>query len=116
MTKLSVNGNITKILPIEKGTSKAGKPYSKMGFVINTSADFNPEIYFQIFGDEKCENFAKYNKEGDYVNVFFNVSSREWEGKYYTSVDCWRCEKVTSEAPSDTAPPAHPTTWRTACP
>ena len=94
MSELKVSGKIEKILPVESGTSKAGKEWKKQNFVINTGAEFNPTICFSVFGDEKVDNLTKYNKEGDEVEVHFNVSSREWEGKYFHNVDAWRIEKV----------------------
>ena len=80
---LQVTGKITKILEVEKGTSKAGKEWQKINFVVDTGAEFNPEVCFQIFGEDKVENFNKYNKVGNDVDVSFNVSSREFNGKYY---------------------------------
>ena len=50
---LKISGTITKILEIESGVSKAGKEWKKQGFVINTGADYNPEICFSLFGEEK---------------------------------------------------------------
>lgn len=108
--KLEKTGVITEILPVESGTSKAGKEWQKQSFVIDTNADFNPLICFGVFGDEKVENLNKYNKVGDTVTVQFNVSSNRWapEGKpvkYFTSLDAWRIEKAgvtESKAPAAT--------------
>lgn len=98
---LQVTGTITKILEVEKGTSKAGKEWQKINFVIDTKAEFNPEVCFQIFGEEKVENFTKYNKVGNEVDVSFNVSSREFNGKYYHNLDAWKVFK----AEADTSTP-----------
>ena len=54
---LQIDGKIISILPIEKGTSKAGKDWQKMNFVIDTGDQFNPNVCFQIFGEEKTEQF-----------------------------------------------------------
>lgn len=96
--KLEISGRIIKVSEIENLVSKAGKDFIKMHFVIDTSAEFNPEVAFQIFGQEKCDAFLKFNKVGDIVTVFFNVSSREWEGKYFHNIDAWRIEKMSGEA------------------
>jgi hypothetical protein len=47
-----------------------------------------------MFGAEKCENLTKFNKVGDEVTVNFNVSSREFNGKYYHNLDAWMVKKV----------------------
>jgi len=95
MSELKVKGKITKVLDVESGTSKAGKDWKKLQFVVDTGNQFNPEVCFQLFGDEKVENFNKYNKTGDEVEVNFNLSSREFNGKYYHNLDAWRVFKAT---------------------
>lgn len=90
---LAIKGKIVKILEVETGTSKAGKEWKKQNFVIDTGNQYNPEVCFQLFGDEKIENFNKYNKVGQEVEVSFNVSSREFKGKYYHNLDAWKVFK-----------------------
>jgi len=94
MSDLKVKGKITEILEVESGSSKAGKDWEKQTFVIDTEAQYNPLIAFSVFGEDKVENLTKYNKVGDSVEVSFNVSSREFNGKYYHSVDAWRIESL----------------------
>lgn len=89
MSELKVKGKIVNILQVEKGTSKAGKEWQKQSFVIDTGAKYNPEICFQMFGDDKISMLNKY-KEGQEVEVFFNVSSREYNGKYFHNLDGWK--------------------------
>tara|TARA_R110000824_G_scaffold38712_1_gene117972 strand:- start:3192 stop:3542 length:351 start_codon:yes stop_codon:yes gene_type:complete len=97
MSDLKVTGEIVKILEVESGTSKGGKAWIKQNFVLNTGEKFNPEVCFQIFGQEKCDNFAKYNKVGEKVDVSFNISSREFNGKYYHNLDAWKVFKAEME-------------------
>jgi hypothetical protein len=89
---LSVKGNVSNILPVESGTSKAGKEWKKQGFVINTGEQFNPDICFSVFGEDKLQMVSEL-KVGEEVEVHFNLSSREFNGKYYHNIDAWRIEK-----------------------
>ena len=89
MSELKVNGTITEVLKVESGTSKAGKEWQKVTFILDTKAQYNPLIAFSIFGSEKVEKFNKFQNVGDSVEVSFNVSSREHEGKWYNSIDAW---------------------------
>jgi hypothetical protein len=91
---------ITKVLDVQKGTSKAGKEWQKVTFVAETSEEYNNLYAFEIFGEEKVENFNKFNKVGDLVNVEFNVSCNEWQGKYFTSLSAWRVEKAGASEPA----------------
>ena len=88
MSELVVKGKLVKKLEIEKGTSKAGKEWQKQNFVIDTGAQYNPEVCFQVFGDQKLDMLSSF-KEGQEVEVKFNVSSREFNGKYYHNLDAW---------------------------
>lgn len=97
--KLEKTGVVSEILPIQKGTSKAGKEYQKQDFAIDTNAEYNNIVSFGVFGEEKIKDLITPLKVGDTVTVHFNVSSNRWapEGKpvrYFTSLDCWRIEKA----------------------
>ena len=41
------------------------------------------------FGDDKIEMLRNYG-EGQDVEVAFNISSREFNGKYYHNIDAWK--------------------------
>ena len=101
---LAVTGKITKILAVESGTSKAGKEWKKQGFVIDTGAQFNPEVCFSLFGDDKIAALTSFS-EGQDVEVSFNISSREFNGKYYHNIDAWRINAAgAGQAPQNADP------------
>ena len=89
---LSVKGTIKQKLELEQGTSKAGKEWKSQSFVLNTGAQYNPDICFKLFGEEKIKLMTNLN-EGDEVEVSFNLSSREWNEKWFASADAWKIEK-----------------------
>ena len=93
---LEITGKLEKFLDVEKGTSKAGKEWSKQSFLVRTTEEYNNLYCFEVFGDEKVENLTKYQKVNDEVKVTFNVGCNEWKGKYFTSLSAWRIEKVDS--------------------
>lgn len=90
---MKVIGKISKILEVQRGTSKDGKEWQKQLFILDNNEKYNNIFCFEIFGDEKVENFYKYNKLGDMVEVEFNVSTNEWQGKYFTSLQVWKIMK-----------------------
>tara|TARA_R110000744_G_scaffold30329_6_gene71874 strand:- start:8656 stop:9006 length:351 start_codon:yes stop_codon:yes gene_type:complete len=83
---MEIHGTIEKLLPLESGTSKAGKTWKKQGVVINTGDDYNPLVMVSAFGEEKIKSLNKF-EVGDTIDVLVNVYSREFKGKYYTSLD-----------------------------
>ena len=90
---LSVKGTIKQKLEVEQGTSKAGKEWKSQSFVLNTGAQYNPDICFKLFGEDKIQLITNLN-DGEEVEVAFNLSSREWNGKWFTSADAWKIDKV----------------------
>ena len=102
---LSIKGKLSRKLNIESGTSKAGKDWKKQTFLLDTGSQYNPEICFQLFGEDKISMLNNHN-EGDYVEVSFNLSSKEFNGRYFHNIDAWRIETINNnkediiEAPS----------------
>ena len=91
---MEVTGKITKVLDTQKGTSKEGKEWQKITFILETTEQYNNVYAFEVFGGEKVENFTKYNKVGSDVKVDFNVSTNEWKDKYFTSLQAWKIFKA----------------------
>ena len=92
-----LKGTIKNVLPTEKGISKDGKEWQKQLFVVanNDGYEGKEAIYcFEIFGEEKVQNFNKFNKVGDLVDVSFNISTNEWKGKYFTTLSAWKVFKA----------------------
>jgi len=91
---MKVTGKITKVLDTQKGTSASGKDWQKLSFILETTEDYNNLYCFEVFGDEKVEQFLKFNKVGQEVDVSFNVQTNEYKGKYYTSLQSWKIFKA----------------------
>ena len=94
-----IKGKVVKVLDVETGTSKAGKEWKKQGFVIDTGNEYNPEVCFSLFGDDKIEMLKKFSV-GQEVEVEYNLSSREFNGKYYHNIDAWKIAGVSVSAPA----------------
>lgn len=96
MSDYSTKGIIKTILPIETGVAKStGKEWKKTSFIVTNNEGYEGRemLYaFEIFGEEKVDNFIKFNQEGSEVVVKFNIQTNEWKGKYYTSLSAFRVE------------------------
>jgi len=104
-----LKGVIKTVLPIQSGESKAtGKEWKKLTFVLANNEGYEgaEQIFaFEIFGAEKVENFEKYNKVGQSVDVSFNIKTNEYKEKYYTSLQAWKVfassDKVSPQEPEN---------------
>ena len=93
---MEVKGKLVKKLEVESGISKSEKVWKKQTVVVDTGAEYNPEIAITAFGDDKLKDLDKLSV-GDSVFIKCNVSSREYKGKYFHNIDGWFFSKNTKE-------------------
>lgn len=104
MSNLQITGTIKSISEVQSGISKTtNKEWKKLNFVIETKSDYPKSVAFTVFGGEKVDNFVKYNKVGQTVDVSFDPESREYKGRYYTDLNAW---KVFTNKGEETSEPA----------
>ena len=88
-----VKGKIVEIGDIQVFDSGS----KKISFVLETEEQYNNLYSFDLFKSGEyishVEKFNEYNKVGDTVEVEFNIQCRDYSGKYYTNLQCWRIEK-----------------------
>jgi hypothetical protein len=91
MSDLKEKGVVKQILKVESGTSKAGKEWSKQEFIIETlDSQYPKNICFTLFGDKT--DLLQRITEGMTVEVYFNLESREYNERWYHSVNAWRIQ------------------------
>ena len=80
-------GKIVQVLPLRTGTSKAGNPWQVQEYILETLGTQYPrKVCFELFGD----NVNKFPLQvGQEVTVSIDVESREFNGRWYTSVRAW---------------------------
>jgi len=88
---MEIEGKIILKLPALSGTSKAGNPWSKQEYVLETVENYPKKVYFDFFGDKA----QQYNFEvGDFIRLSFDIESREYNGRWYTSIRGWSGVKI----------------------
>jgi len=92
MSELKIEGVLTRILNPESGTSKGGKEWSKQDFVIETKDQFPKTVCFTLFGDKT--SLIAGAIEGSTLEVFFNIESREFNGKYFHNINAWKVNVI----------------------
>lgn len=81
---LQITGRLIKTLPVEQGTSKAGKTYTKGGFAIETGDEYPKKILFDLMGERVA--IIQPFPIGSMITVNFSIESRETStGKWFTS-------------------------------
>ena len=72
---MEIIGKLVQKLERETGVSKSGKTWEKQSILVEQSG----------------------TEEGSEVNISINLSSREFNGKYYHNIDGWFCAKLGQE-------------------
>lgn len=93
---MQIEGKLIKILEAEGGTSKSGKAWIKQSCIVETDSEYNNQVCITAFGDDKIKDLNKL-KIGENVQIWCNVYSREYNGKYYNQIDGWRFSKSGSD-------------------
>lgn len=86
---MEVQVTITEICPVENIVSKStGKEYHKYKFVGKTQGAYPKEICFETLGEDKMAQFNLV--AGQNYIVSFDIESRRWNDKFFTSVNAWK--------------------------
>ncbi|MBQ0154365.1 MAG: DUF3127 domain-containing protein [Bacteroidales bacterium] len=111
----TASGKITHVLPLQEGVSKAGKAWCSQSFVIEVPDDKYPtNLCFELYGSERIQKNPV--KEGDEVTVSFDPESREWNGRWFTSLRAWKVEKLGAAQPTTDPRPTPESTTVAASP
>lgn len=89
---MEITGKIILALPEMSGTSKAGNAWKKREYVLETQEQFPRKVHFDFFGD-KADQYPL--SVGDTIVLSFDIESREYNGRWYTSIRGWKADKTT---------------------
>ena len=111
---ITINGKITNALPPRRGTSKVGNEWVSQDFVIEIENE--EKICFNVFGEEKIKESGL--RVGAIASVTCKVESKEWNGKWFTSVSCVNCivQGAAQPAPQQSKTQSQPVPFGSATP
>ena len=84
---------VVRVLDAQKFSGKNGEVV-KYGFVCEYGDKYVKQVVFDVFGDERWSLLSPLLVVGNPVRVSFDLSSREWNGKWFTSASCYRVDGV----------------------
>jgi hypothetical protein len=87
MASLEIQGKLLQVLPIESGTSKSGKDWTQQTIIVEVGDQYPKKIAIQC--PEKLLDTVKNYQIGHTITCQVNIESREFNGKYFTSVKAW---------------------------
>lgn len=99
-----ITGKVIAVLETQRFNGKNGE-IVKNGFVIETKGEYPKKCAFIVFGEEKWAQMGIMI--GKDVQVFFDISAREWNGKWFNDVVAYRVSLV-GGVNQEVAPPSKP--------
>lgn len=83
---MEIEGTIIFDLGQTEGVSKAGRPWKKKEWVLETPGMYPRRVKFHVFGDKV--DSLKF-EVGKIYAISFDLESREFNGRWYTEVSCY---------------------------
>jgi hypothetical protein len=87
---MEIKGQVVAILPLESGITKAGKDWQKLTIVIEFSeGNYQKKLALSASKEELIQTLQNL-KQGDSITASINLESREFNGKWFNSVNVWK--------------------------
>ena len=104
---LELEGRIARKHNIQSGATARG-PWQKQEFILEyQEGNFPTQVCMNVWGEDKVKELARY-QVGDKVKVSFNLSSREYNGRWYSDIRAWRIEPAGQASQVAPPPPSAP--------
>ena len=105
---MEIVGKIIQVLPMQEGIGRNGNPWKLQGYVLETIENYPRKVHFEVFGEDRIKNNPC--EIDQIVTVSFDIESREFNGRWYTSIRAWKIQQgdMTQAATPATAPVAAP--------
>ena len=109
---MEVVGKIIQVLPLQEGVGRNGNPWKLQGYVLETLDQYPRKVHFEVFGEDRIRmNPCEIDQ---LVTVSFDIESREFNGRWYTSIRAWKIQQgdttqagaIPAAAPAQAAPAA----------
>ena len=101
---MEIKGKVILALPEQSGVSKNGNSWKKREYVLETFDNYPKKIHFDLFG-ERADQYPI--NVGENITLSFDIESREYNGRWYTSIRGWKVDKDNGVAAAPAAPAAN---------
>ncbi len=88
---MQITGKIIEILPLKSGTSARGNQWRCQEYILEMPGDYPKKICITVWG-ERIDAFAL--QMGQQVAVEVELESREYNGRWYTTVQARKVEPL----------------------
>ncbi|MBN1340039.1 MAG: DUF3127 domain-containing protein [Bacteroidales bacterium] len=101
---MEITGKIIEIHPEVQGEGKNG-PWKRQDFILETEDQFPRKVCISVWGNRIDLKSYQVNEK---ITASINIESREFNGKWFTSVKAWRLDKAGATGAIDPEYPPPP--------
>lgn len=88
---MEIQGRIIAVLPLREGTSSKGA-WKSQEYVIETHEQYPKKVVFNVFGEDKINQFAI--KQGEELKVSFDIDAHEYNGRWFNNIRAWEVQRM----------------------
>ena len=104
---MEIEGRIINVLPKQEGTSaRTGNHWASQEYVIETHDQYPKKCCFRIFGEDRIN--AMNIQAGEELRVSFDIDAREYQGRWFNSVNAWKVDRIDPAAAQAAQPGMQP--------
>ena len=93
---MEIQGKIIVVLPERSGVSQRGNQWRSISYVLETQEQYPKKLAFDVTNDKIDQLNIQL---GETLTVQFDINAREYNGRWFNSVNAWNVIRQTQQAP-----------------
>ena len=94
---MEIQGKIIVVLPERSGVSQRGNQWRSISYVLETQEQYPKKLAFDVTNDKIDQLNIQL---GEILTVQFDINAREYNGRWFNSVNAWNVIRQSQQAPA----------------
>lgn len=94
---MEIQGKIIAVLPERSGVSQRGNQWRSISYVLETQEQYPKKLAFDVTNDKIDQLNIQF---GEILTVQFDINAREYNGRWFNSVNAWNVIRQNHQAPA----------------
>ena len=94
---MEIQGKIIVVLPERSGISQRGNQWRSISYVLETQEQYPKKLAFDVTNDKIDQLNIQF---GEILTVQFDINAREYNGRWFNSVNAWNVIRQTQQDPA----------------
>ena len=94
---MEIQGKIIVVLPERSGVSQIGNQWRSISYVLETQEQYPKKLAFDVTNDKIDQLNIQI---GEILTVQFDINAREYNGRWFNSVNAWNVIRQNQQAPA----------------